>query len=308
MDEHSIIKNFFSDIGASFIEERGILVSAGDDAALIEPSLNKLAISSDTSIEGVHFLSSMDPRDIAYRSVAIALSDLAASGAEPIWFMLNLNLPDFKETWLNSFKKGLQDISTEYQIPLIGGDTCKGDLVISVQVAGLIQKENFLKRTGARKGDSIFVSGNIGEAYRGLKQYNQSKIRNKAVSAYLRPKARISLGKEISSFASSAIDISDGLIADLNHICKSSGVGAELFFDLIPSSSSITLDLDSINQGDDYELCFTVDKLNETKVSRVANSLNLKITKIGNIIDGDNVTLFSSENKKIEPPEGFNHF
>ena len=257
MDEHLLIQKYFSDIGSAFLAEHNVEVPIGDDASLVSTNSNTQQVNSiDTSIEGVHFLATMTAEDIAYRSCVVALSDLAACGARPQWYSIALTLPELDEDWLQGYSSGLKKFSEEYRIPLIGGDTTKGPLTISVQVMGEVDKGKTLLRSKAKADQLIFVSGVIGDAYLGLIELQNDPKSEKNVNSYLYPKARIDLGLCLIDLATAAIDISDGLIQDLELICNASGVGAEVYFEKIPTSrNNKTLEL--INSGDDYELCFT---------------------------------------------------
>ena len=258
MDEHLLIQKYFSDIGSAFLAERNVEIAVGDDASVISPSRNTQQINSlDTSIEGVHFLSSMSPEDIAYRSCVIALSDLAACGARPKWYSIAITLPQVEHSWLNSFSEGLQKFSDEYKIPLIGGDTTKGKLSITVQVMGEVDSNKAILRSTAKENQLIFVSGIIGNAYLGLKELSDNLGTDSFSKSYLEPKAHIDLGLKLSDIASACIDISDGLLQDLNLICQSSNVGAEIYLEKIPTSIS-EKSLELINSGDDYELCLSL--------------------------------------------------
>ena len=208
MDEHLLIQKYFSDIGSAFLAEHNVEITVGDDASVISSSRNTQQINSlDTSIEGVHFLSSMSPDDIAYRSCVIALSDLAACGARPKWYSIAITLPQVEHSWLNSFSVGLQKFSDEYRIPLIGGDTTKGKLSITVQVMGEVDSNKAILRSTAKENQLIFVSGIIGNAYLGLKELSDKKGSDSFSKAYLKPKAHIDLGLKLSDIASACIDI-----------------------------------------------------------------------------------------------------
>ena len=261
MDEHLLIKKYFSDIGSAFLAEHNVEVPIGDDASLVSTNSNTQQVNSiDTSIEGVHFLETMTAEDIAYRSCVVALSDLAACGARPQWYSIALTLPELDEDWLKGYSSGLKKFSEEYRIPLIGGDTTKGPLTISVQVMGEADPGKTLLRSKAKADQLIFVSGVIGDAYLGLIELQNDPKSEKNVNSYLHPKARIELGLGLIDLATAAIDISDGLIQDLELICNSSGVGAEIYFEKIPTSkNNKTLEL--INSGDDYELCLLLMKI-----------------------------------------------
>ena len=236
--EFSIIKKYLSGIGASYIQTNGINLAGGDDCAVIAAN-SKLLISTDTSVAGVHFMKSMPPESIAYRSVATAISDIAAMGGKPIAFNLSLVMPNFNSDWMKAFKKGLQKISREFQFPLIGGDLAKGPLQISVTVLGKPEKKT-LFRSNAKSGDILCLSGALGSGYIGLKEYKRSGEINSKTKPYLFPSAQITYGRIIANIASSAIDISDGIVQDLSHLISCSGVGCNLDLDQVPVAVSYT--------------------------------------------------------------------
>jgi thiamine-monophosphate kinase len=253
--EFSIIKKYLSGIGTSYLTSNGINLSGGDDCAVI--ALNsKLLISTDTSVAGVHFLKSMPAESIAYRSVATALSDIAAMGGNPVAFNLSLVMPKFNPDWMKAFRKGLQKISKEFKLPLIGGDLVKGPLQISVTVLGKPEKK-ILLRSNAQPGDILCLSGALGFGYIGLKEYKRNGELNIKTKPYLFPSAQIDYGRMIASTASSAIDISDGIIQDLTHLISSSGVGCNLDLDRVPLANK-NYAKQCIEFGDDYHLLFTV--------------------------------------------------
>ena len=309
LDEHKIIQKYFSDVGSAYLAEQGVRVSVGDDAAIISNSSNKESIVSiDTSIKDVHFLSSMNATDIAYRSVAIALSDLAACGATPAWYTLALTMEDFDEEWLKDFSEGLRIISEEFKFPLIGGDTTKGSLSISVQVTGYCDPGKALTRNGSKEGDLVFISGFIGEASRGLRALQNDEDNTKEISSYLRPRARIDLGQRLIGIASSAIDVSDGLIKDLGHICSESNLGCEILIDDIPTSLTEPLTSGEINQGDDYEICFSANEKYLSEIEGIAEELKIPITAIGKMTKGSSVTVKDSQGIEVKIQDGYGHF
>ena len=264
--EFSIIKKYLSGIGTSYLTNNGIDLSVGDDCAILAVK-SKLLISTDTSIVGVHFLKSMPSDAIAYRSVAVALSDIAAMGGQPIAFNLSLVMPNFKADWMKGFRKGLQKISKEYKFPLIGGDLVKGPLQISVTVIGKPQKKTLL-RSNARVGDILCLSGELGRGYIGFREFKNTGGVNEITKPYLYPVPQINYGLAISCIASSAIDISDGILQDLSHLISSSGVGCNINLDKVP-----VVDRKSKKQclefGDDYQILYTVapKKLDALKAS-----------------------------------------
>ena len=309
LNEHQLIQEYFSEIGSAFLVEQGIRVPIGDDAAVISsPKGKESVISVDTSIGGVHFLESMHASDIAYRSVSVALSDLAACGATPAWFTLALSLKKYDPKWLSDFKKGLEDISAELKIPLIGGDTTKGNLSITVQVGGYVEEGKALTREGARIGDVIYVTGCIGAASSALDNLRGGNLTRLDKNRYLRPKIRFEVSSKLLDIASSAIDISDGLFQDLDHICKASKVGAVICLEKIPTFLSNSLTIDEINRGDDYEILFTSDKSKREKIKRIAKEENIPICEIGSINEGDEVDIFSPDGVFLKASSGYQHF
>ena len=308
MDEHLLIQKYFSDIGSAFLAEHNVEVPIGDDASFVSTNSNTQQVNSiDTSIEGVHFLATMTAEDIAYRSCVVALSDLAACGARPQWYSIALTLPELDEDWLQGYSSGLKKFSEEYRIPLIGGDTTKGSLTISVQVMGEVDKGKTLLRSKAKADQLIFVSGVIGDAYLGLIELQNDPKSKKNVNSYLYPKARIDLGLGLIDLATAAIDISDGLIQDLELICNSSGVGAEIYFEKIPTSKNDkTLEL--INSGDDYELCFTADEDKLDEIIKLSKTLNIPLTEIGRITSSREFILYDKDLKPMNPASGYKHF
>ena len=308
MDEHLLIQKYFSDIGSAYLAERNVEVSVGDDSSILNLNSDLQYVNSiDTSIEDIHFLNSMSPRDIAYRSCAVALSDLAACGANPSWYSIALTFPEVEEIWLENFSLGLKDFSDEYKIPLVGGDTTKGKLSVTVQVMGEVEKEKALLRSGAKENDLIYVSGTIGDAFLQLRELQKSQNQDTGFDAYLHPKAQIALGLELIDIANSAIDISDGLIQDLNLICKSSDVGAKVYLSMIPTSvEDKTLEL--INSGDDYQICFTASENNSTKIKHISERLGVPITEIGKITNSKELILLDYEGNKMELGSGYSHF
>jgi len=309
LGERKIIQKYFSDVGSAYLAEQGIRVSVGDDAAIISnPRDKESVVSIDTSIEGIHFLSSMKAKDIAYRSVAVALSDLAACGATPAWYTLALSMESYDEDWLKEFSEGLRIVSDEFRLPLVGGDTTKGALSISVQVTGYSDPGKAITRKGSSKGDLVFVSGFIGEAARELKSLREGEENKNENLAYLRPKARIDLGQRLIGIASAAIDVSDGLIQDLGHICRASNLGCEILLDNIPTKLSRPLTANEINQGDDYEICFSADESNLEEISSISKELGIKITAIGRMTEGNLVKVINKEDLEVKIKSGFEHF
>ena len=181
LDEHALIKTYFSDVGSAYLAEQDVRISVGDDSSIISlPSGKESVVSVDTSIENIHFLDSMSPKDIAYRAVVVALSDLAACGAAPAWYSVALTFPELDEAWLKKFSDGLRGVSDDYRIPLIGGDTTKGNLSITVQANGYCDTGLSILRSNAKPNENIYVSGLIGEAAIGPVSYTHLTLPTKA--------------------------------------------------------------------------------------------------------------------------------
>ena len=309
LNEHQIIKEYFSDVGSAYLAEHGIRVSVGDDAAVLSPPKGKESvISVDTSIEGVHFLKSMSASDIAYRAVSVALSDLAACGATPSWFTLAITLEDYDPIWLSGFRRGLEDISSELKVPLIGGDMTKGNVSITVQVGGYVEKGKALTRKGAKVGDLIYLTGTIGEASSALEGIKKDNLVDLKKSRYLRPEIRFGVSNKLKGIATSAIDVSDGLFQDLNHICTASKVGANVYLEKVPTFLSKSLSLEEMNKGDDYEILFTSDKTNKEKIEEISKQEKVPIYEIGLIIKGDEVQIVNQDGDFLIASSGFQHF
>ncbi len=287
MNEFEIIKHYFKP--KLLDNQQELKLGIGDDAAVIDiPQDEELVVSIDTLVEGVHFLKDTSPKDIANKSLMVNLSDIAAMGALPRWITLSLTLPSNNSDWLKEFSEQFNNLLTEYSLVLIGGDLTKGPLSITIQAHGIVPKGKFLHRGGAKPGDFIYVTGELGAAayaLRYLKDPGENlKPTKKELQRLNKPKPRVEVGLQIRDIATSCIDISDGLFSDLKHILKTSKVGAEVRLKHIPYSKSLKL-LDkelaielALTGGDDYELCFTappvisqsdLEKITETQISQI---------------------------------------
>ena len=265
--EFSIISRYFSSLGRGEAVELGV----GDDCAILHLADDqRLATSMDTLVAGVHFPDDAFPEDIGYRAVAVAASDLAAMGASPLGITVALTLPGADEFWLTTFSEGLALAVSEYSLPLIGGDTTKGPLTITVQVFGSLPSKLALLRSGAAAGEKLYVSGTLGDAAGGLafiqeKWQPEPEYADYVMNRFYRPTARLQLGSALLGKATSAIDISDGLLADAGHIAAASGVRLTIQSACLPLSAALKSHPDE-NQarqwalcgGDDYELCFSL--------------------------------------------------
>ena len=307
MDEFELIRRYFLRQTKSPVVATGI----GDDGAVLRPPAGRELVSViDTMVAGIHFPKSMDAADIGYRVVAINLSDVAAMGATPQWMTLALTLPDARADWLERFADGLYEAAGECGVQLVGGDTTRGDeLVVSVQMTDDVEPGMAIRRSGAQVGDAIWVTGTLGDAAAGLQQLSGESQDAFLVSRFARPTARVNAGAALSGLANSAIDISDGLVADLSKILEASGVGAEIDIDCLPISESL---LQAVGReqavrfaatgGDDYELCFTM------LPDQDPPDLGCPVMRIGRITDG--TTLLCRDQGVVVPYDdsGYRHF
>jgi len=309
MDEFSLINRFFKSIPH---QRKDVVFGIGDDAACLEiPDGMQLLVSCDTLVENVHFLGEWDAYDIACKAVMVNVSDIAAMGGTPCWLTLALTLPELNQQWLQRFSQGLHDSLSHYNIALIGGDTTRGPLSMTLTIHGMAPKGTALRRSAAVPGDKIYVSGELGGAALAVANLTRQDIdehdRARLMQKLLHPVPRIDLGPYLRTYANAAIDISDGLSADLNHICEESQVGACLFLQNIPVHPLIkkyhgdnALDF-ALSGGDDYELCFTVAPQHEEQLLMSIKQQGLSCYPIGMIekqlglrakrIDGDIVPL-----------------
>lgn len=293
-----------------------IALGIGDDAALCTvPAGMQLVTSVDTLVSGVHFPSETAAFDIGYKALAVNLSDLAAMGATPKWFTLALTCPPNMEPWLAEFTQGLLTLATQHHISLIGGDTTAGHLTITIQICGFVPTGQALLRSGARVGDEIYVTGTLGDAGLGLlcvqnKVALPQKAREFVINRLNRPTPRLSESVALRNLATSAIDISDGLVADLGHILTTSGVGAEIQVKRLPLSPALREYEDAINlalsAGDDYELCFTVPQQKSVELSHMLPEDSY--TKIGMITATPGLHCFLHDQKIKVPKSGYQHW
>ena len=304
----------------------GTVLGIGDDAAIISPTTHmELAISTDTLVSGQHFFEDTDPYKLGYKSLAVNLSDMAAMGAKPRWVTLSLTLPKnlikFHEVWLSEFAQGFHELAQTHQVALIGGDTTSGPLNIGVHIIGEIAKGQSLRREGAKPDDDIWVSGCLGDAALALKhELREIKLTdnevNYCLSALYMPTARVELGQHLVGLAHSAIDISDGLMADLGHILASSKRAAIIQLEAVPCSGVMKRLLPSLLAvqcllagGDDYELCFTAPKKNRDCIEGIAQKLQVPLTIIGEIKKGEGLLVMDAEGREITiEKKGYDHF
>ena len=317
--EFSLIEQFFYQQPN---KRKDVVLGIGDDCALLEiPIGQQLAMTVDTLVESTHFLPSVSPEDLAWKSIAVNLSDLAAMGAEPAWLTLALSLPKTDEKWLKDFSQSFFQCADYYGLQLVGGDTTRGPLTITIQAMGFIPPHVALKRSGAQPGDIICVTGNIGDAGLGLaitKGEHKAKCAEhskKLEERFNRPVPRVAAGIALRNIASAAIDLSDGLVGDLSHLLKESGVGANIDLEALPLSESLQAECSpeqaidyALSAGDDYELCFTIPEDNLDKLEQACKSTNCGFSKIGRITGGSEIRFCRDGNAVEINLSAYQHF
>jgi thiamine-monophosphate kinase len=298
------------------------VLGVGDDCALVDVSNGMdLAVSTDTMVSGTHFFPDVDPETLGHKALAVNLSDMAAMGAMPYWAMLALTVPAVNHEWLAKFAKGFFDLAEEFGVSLIGGDTTKGPLTMTVTIMGEVPAGAALRRNGAKVGNDIWVSGNLGDAAlavahrRGLLKLAEEDYLEAVMRLY-EPMPRVALGQALRGLATSAIDISDGLLGDLGHICDLSKVGATVEADRLPVSAIGAKHVESLTGltaivagGDDYELCFTAPANARDSIEDLTDVLGVPLTRIGEVRKGKGVSLVGTDGKPIKVDGGgFDHF
>ena len=309
MNEFDLIEKYFNWENSS-----SSVLGVGDDCALILiDNQLQIATSVDTLIEGVHFPKNTSASDIAHKALAVNLSDLAAMGATPKYFTLALTLPEFDASWLLSFSKTLKKLADQYGIALVGGDTTKGALSITLNVTGTISKSKALLRSAAQVGDRIFISNTVGDAALAWRQIQQNITPSEQLlQRFNTPNPQVELGRDLVGVANACIDISDGLEQDLMHILKQSDVGARIHLSDVPLSNEVKSYIQksqdwcvALAGGDDYELCFSVAAENLAKLKAIEKKLGIKLSQIGLITQDKGIERLGEFNKKCS---SYQHF
>ena len=307
MDEFELINRYF--VRAS--EARGVITGIGDDGAVLRPDVGRELITViDTLVEGTHFPGKIAAADLGYRAVAVNLSDIAAMGGRPRWMTLALTMPSSDAAWVEHFADGLFAAAAEHDVALVGGDTTRGEsTVVTVQITGDVAAGTAIHRSGAKVGDTIFVTGTVGDAAAGLDLLSAGKPDEYLSSRFARPVARVSFGQALVGTAHAAIDISDGLLADLQKLLTASGVGAEIDIDHLPISEPLrsSFDVDAqrrfaMSGGDDYELCFTASD------DALPDSGDVPVTAIGRITAGASIVCRDDGAIVEYADSGYRHF
>ncbi|MGF1725053.1 thiamine-phosphate kinase [Photobacterium nomapromontoriensis] len=319
-NEFDLIARYFEH---QAVKRKDVPLAIGDDCALLEvPSGCQLAVSTDSLVAGTHFLPDADPALVAHKALASNLSDLAAMGATPAWVSLALTLPEPDEAWLGKFCEGFFTLAEYYNVQLVGGDTTKGPLSITLTVHGFVPQGKALTRSGARSGDWIYVTGTLGDSAAGLalllgqKQLDDPVLAATLVERHYRASPRILAGQALRGIASAALDISDGLVSDLGHILKRSGVAAVLEVDKLPLSCELTrFESDTVraqqlalSSGEEYELCFTVPELNRGVVDTALVHSGVKATCVGQLRPGSGISLLQAGQPVNWQLHGYDHF
>ncbi len=320
--EFDLIRRYFAEPAAAATAAEGLRLGIGDDAALlaVRPGY-ELVVAVDTLVEGTHFFPDHPPASLGHKALAANLSDLAAMGAEPLGALLSLVLPGVDHAWLKGFSQGFLALAGEAGVPLVGGDTNRGPLAISVTVLGEVPAGQALRRGGARPGDRLVVSGALGGAAAGLAHETHRRTRgeapadsgNTACARLFWPPARLGVGRALRNRARAAIDISDGLLADLGHLCAASGCGARVEWPQVPLDPLLEGMAEpearacALAGGEDYELLFALPS--DEPLDLLAFSVDAPLTVIGEMTEGDEVTIVDARGARLEPGRaGHDHF
>jgi len=316
--EFQLIEHFFT---KQALSRRDVELGIGDDCALVIPAANKaIAISCDTLVENVHFYPNMPAKALGYKSLAVNLSDLASMGAEPAWMTLALTLPNVDEEWLTGYSLGLFEAAEYYNIALVGGDTTRGPRSITVTVNGQVPAGTALTRSGAKNGDWIYVTGTLGDSALGLDVLRGSKQvalehQSYLVNRHYYPTPRVLAGLALRALASSAIDLSDGLYSDIQHVLQQSGISAIIDVDLLPLSDALKSSVTdeealsyALTGGEDYELLFSVPEAKKGALEIALANTGVSFTQIGQISSGEKLRLIRNGQPYIPTNIGFEHF
>lgn len=317
--EFEIIEKYFS---KQRLSRPDVVLGQGDDCAIVSvPIGQQIAISTDTLVAGTHFLENANPSWVAHKALASNISDLSAMGAVPAWVSMAISLPKPNEAWLHSFCEGFFPLADAHNLQLIGGDTTRGPLSITLTIQGFVPAGGALLRSGARVGDGLFVSGELGDSHAGLEVILDASKRGLPYATILEKRhyqaqSRSELGVLLRPLASSCIDISDGLISDIQHIMHRSNVGASIYVDKLPVSTELVAFSQSrqpaweyaLKSGEEYELCFTVPQNKVSELHRQVEQCAIPITQVGEITQHNDLRLFNHDQLLQSHSQGFDHF
>jgi thiamine-monophosphate kinase len=316
IDEFEIIARYFT----RSIGDSSVVLGVGDDAAVLAVD-GHVAVTVDTLVAGVHFPDGMAPHVVGYRLMAVNLSDLAAMGAHPRWCTLALTLPKADELWLEGFSRGLFELADRYGVSLVGGNLSRGPLTLTLQLMGTVEPKNMLTRSGGHVGDDIYVTGTLGDSSAGIALIleRSSAPQGSAAAAlkerFYRPVARVEAGLALGPLATAAIDVSDGLLADLAHVCKASGCGAAIDIERVPLSAELLSMFPpqealahALGGGDDYELCFTAPPSRADEIEAALEAAGTPVRRIGQLVAGQTVVCRRDGEPFTPAVRGYRHF
>lgn len=313
-DEFGIIGRYFRDLAGDAAQ---VIKGPGDDCAVLQiaPS-HELCVSTDTLLEGVHFPVGISADVVAARTVSANLSDLAAMGATPHSFVLALTMPEADEQWLSEFSAALKALMETHHIPLVGGNLAKGPLSLTMTVLGYVPDGETIYRSGAARGDGLYVSGFLGDAGRGLARVLEGNISGYLSERYTHPTPRVTLGQALRDIATAMIDVSDGLVADVRHLASESEVDITIRLEALPLSDELMSDVGrtdalqmALAAGDDYELCFTASQDQESRLTKLGDDLGISITRIGEVTgEGSGLVQVVNGSDELIDAEGYRHF
>ncbi len=318
MREHDLIQRYFAGRAPA---RPDVPVGMGDDGAVMAVPPGMMLVSVvDTLVSGVHFPADAPPAAIGHKALAVNLSDVAAMGAEPAWATLALTLPEVQDAWVAAFADGFFGLAQAHDVALVGGDTTQGPLAVTVQVHGLVPAGDALLRSGAGVGDGLYVTGTLGDAALGLAllqaPHDEPDLRDWLLNRLHYPQPRVAAGQVLRGVASAAIDISDGLLADLDHVCAASEAGARVQLASLPLSPAFdALATDGqrrqlpLSGGDDYELLVSVPVANEPRAAELMAGLDCGWTRIGEIVASRDVVCVDAGGRAVEAgARGYSHF
>jgi len=329
MAEFDLIDLVRARTGALAAARADVALGIGDDAALLRvPPGHELVVTADTLNAGVHFPQDAAPAEIGWKALAVNLSDLASMGARPAWCTLSLSLPEADPAWLRAFVDGFAELAALHGVALVGGDTTRGPLSIAVTAMGLVETGAALRRDRARVGDDVWVTGTLGDAAAALVLDGHMPAPDgrvptvatdvtAALQARLtRPTPRVEAGRRLLGLARACVDVSDGLLADLGHVCARSAVGAEIDIAQLPASPALATAFEpsaryalQASGGDDYELCFTADPALRDHVAAALELAGVEATRVGRIVAGSGVRALDAHGGQWQPPRsGYVHF
>jgi len=309
--------DLISRIAARVSSRPDVVLGIGDDGAILRPPAgHDLVVVTDTLNSGVHFPEQTAACDVGWKALAVNLSDLAAMGATPAWCTLALSLPQPDDVWLDACIDGFLALAAQHDIALVGGDTTRGPLSLTVTACGFVAAGTALHRDAAKVGDDIWVSGTLGDAALALREALQGRSCSDELRWRLdRPTPRCALGQSLAGIAHACIDISDGVLQDLGHVCDASGVGAEVRLDALPASDALVAHVADAGRwrlqsaGDDYELCFTADPMKRDALAVLSDSLDVRLTRIGSIVGGGGMRAFDADGIEVHlQSSGYEHF